>query len=132
MNYDSRTVNSDSSPAGARRIAALADTRSAILAAARELVAEGGWQNAQIALIAARARVATGSVYRYFASKADLYAEVLATVSQREIDVVRQTLAVRGPAADRLTAAIRVFVIRALQGKRLAYALIAEPCEPEI
>jgi hypothetical protein len=36
-------------------------------------VAEEGWQGAQIALIAARAKVATGSVYRHFTSKADSY-----------------------------------------------------------
>jgi hypothetical protein len=34
--------------------------------------------------------------------------------------------------ADKLTAAIRTFANRALRGRRLAYALIAEPVDPEV
>jgi AcrR family transcriptional regulator len=107
-------------------------TKTRILDAAREAVAQHGWQEAQIAVIAGRAGVATGSVYRYFDSKADLYAQVLARVSQREIDVVAAIVDAEGSAAQRLIDAIYAFSLRALQGRRLAYALIAEPCELEI
>ena len=44
--------------------------------------------------VAARAGVATGSVYRHFPSKGDLFAEVFRRASQRELDVTR-------PMADR-------------------------------
>jgi len=37
-----------------------------------------------------------------------------------------------GPAAARLGEAITTFMKRAPQRRRLAYALIAEPCEPEL
>lgn len=95
-------------------------------------MALNGWQEAQIAFIATRAGVATGSVYRYFDSKADLYAQVLALVSQREIDVVAAIIDSHGSASQRLIDAIYAFSLRALRDRRLAYALIAEPCEPEI
>jgi AcrR family transcriptional regulator len=119
-------------PAAARRLQALEDTRDRILAAAREVVAAEGWQGAQVALIAARAKVATGSVYRHFASKADLYTRVLSTGSQREVEILRGIAERPGPAAERLSTMITTFVRRAMKSPRLAYALIAEPCEPEI
>jgi AcrR family transcriptional regulator len=119
-------------PAAAARVLHFEATRDRLLRSARDAVAQQGWQGAHIALIAARAGVATGSVYRYFASKADLYAQVLGRVSQREVDLVAAVADAQGPAADRLAQAIRLFMTRALQGRRLAYALIAEPCEPEI
>ena len=62
--------------------ARLQDKRSRILEAARVLVSEGGWQEAQVASVAAAAGIATGTVYRYFPSKAELFAEVLSLVSQ--------------------------------------------------
>jgi len=68
--------------------ARLADNRQRILDAARVLVSEGGWAEAQVSHVASAAGVATGSVYRYFPSKADLFVEVLSVVSQREVDVL--------------------------------------------
>ena len=106
--------------------------RARILEAARHAVARSGWRDAQIALIAHRADVATGSVYRHFDSKAELYAEVLAMVSAREIAVVAAIVDSGGPAAQRLVDAIYMFCLRAMRARQLAYALIAEPCEPEI
>lgn len=103
-----------------------------ILAAARALVADGGWPDAQIALVAHRAGVATGSVYRHFDSKADLYAQVLAAVSEREVAVVAAIVDSGGDPRQRLVDAIFAFSLRAMRGRRLAYALIAEPCDAEI
>ena len=103
-----------------------------IVQAATDIVAEHGWQGAQMALIAARAGVATGSMYRHFTSKADLFAQVLAVVSQREVDVVDEIGRGTGPAPARLREAVTAFMKRALKRRRLAYALIAEPCEPGI
>jgi len=112
--------------------ARLEDTRERILKAARSLVSEGGWQQAQVASVANVAGIATGTVYRYFASKAELFAEVLSMVSQREVDVIMAIVSSEGDATTRLHAAVKTFVKRALRNPRLAYALIAEPCEPEI
>jgi len=110
----------------------LEDNRARILAAARELVAEGGWRHARIATVAGKAGVATGTVYRYFPSKAELFAEVLSNVSRRERDVVAAIVDGDGAPAVRLKGAVEAFAKRALRGRRLAYAMIAEPCEPEI
>ena len=118
------------SPPGRARVVALQSVQARLIEAARSLVAEQGWQGAQVALIAARAGVATGSVYRHFHSKADLFAHVLADVSAREIANVERITAGRGPAERRLHQAVTSFMQRALAGRRLAYALIAEPCEP--
>ncbi len=112
--------------------ARLLDNRARILAAAREQVSEGGWDEAQIASIAAAAEMATGTVYRYFASKAALFAEVLSRVSQRELEVLSSIASTDAPPPERLHAAVATFVRRAMQKPRLAYALIAEPCEKAI
>lgn len=112
--------------------AKLADNRAQILQAARRLVSEGGWPEAQMAAIAATANLATGTIYRYFPSKAELFAEVLASVSQREVDIIQGIAESGGQAKQRLADAVAAFTSRALRGRRLAYALIAEPCEPEI
>jgi AcrR family transcriptional regulator len=110
----------------------LEDNRARILKASRDLVAEDGWRHAQVAAVAAKAGLATGTVYRYFPSKAELFAEVLADVSRRERDVVTAIVDSEGSPAARLKDAVKAFTTRALRGHRLAYAMIAEPCEPEI
>ncbi|MEO7335685.1 MAG: TetR/AcrR family transcriptional regulator [Caldimonas sp.] len=119
-------------PASRRAPIDEAGPRERILGAARELVAESGWQQARIALIAHRAGVATGSVYRHFDSRAHLYAQVLEVVSEREVAVIRAIVDSGGPASQRLVDAVFMFSLRALRGPRLAYALIAEPCDVEI
>lgn len=110
----------------------LADRRKHILAAARALVSEGGWPEARISHVAAAAGLATGTVYRYFPSKVDLFVEVLSTVSQREVDVLQTIADSHAPAPERLQQAVAAFVERAMRNRRLAYALIAEPCERAI
>lgn len=112
--------------------ARLQDNRSRILEAARTLVSEGGWREAQVASVAAAAGFATGTVYRYFPSKAELFAEVLSRVSQREVDVLTAVAEEDVAASTRLHDAVATFVKRAMRNPRLAYALIAEPCDKEI
>jgi AcrR family transcriptional regulator len=110
----------------------LADKRARILAAARDLVADGGWAAAQVDHVAARAGVATGTVYRHWSSKAELCAEIVETVSAREVGIVKAVADADGTPVEKLEAAIRTFASRALRGRRLAYALIAEPVDPEV
>jgi AcrR family transcriptional regulator len=112
--------------------ARLADKRTRILEAARQLVAEGGWADTQVASVAAAAGLATGTVYRYFASKAELFAEVLARVSEREVEVMGEIARSAASPREGLHSAVGTFVKRAMRNRRLAYALIAEPCEHEI
>ena len=108
-------------------------TRERIVRAAHALIARGGYREAQVTAVAAGAGVATGSVYRHFASKAELFAEVFRRASQREVDATRAAAASAGGAASqRLTAAIETFARRALRGRRLAWALLAEPVDPAV
>jgi AcrR family transcriptional regulator len=107
----------------ARRVAA----RERIAAAAQELIAHGGYREASIAAVATRAGVATGTVYRHFPSKAELFAEVFRRASQREVDAVAAATATGGVAAG-----VETFARRALRGRRLAWALLAEPVDPAV
>ncbi|QIL72085.1 TetR/AcrR family transcriptional regulator [Diaphorobacter sp. HDW4B] len=112
--------------------AKLQDNKTRILKAARALVSEGGWQEAQIANVATTAGIATGTVYRYFPSKAELFADVLSRVSQREVDVLTDIAASDASTQERIHSMVTTFVIRAMRNPRLAYALIAEPCDKAI
>jgi AcrR family transcriptional regulator len=114
----------------ARRAAA----RERIVGAAHALIARGGYREAAVAAVAAGAGVATGTVYRHFPSKAELFAEVFRRASQREVDATRAAAAVdaHARAADRLAAAVDAFARRALRGRRLAWALLAEPVDPAV
>ena len=72
-----------------RTRARLAAARERIVDAALDQLAEGGYASASVATVARRAGVATGTVYRHFPSKADLFAEVFRRAAQREVDVLR-------------------------------------------
>ncbi len=110
-----------------------AETRKRITIAARELIAEGGYVAAPVAAVADRAGVAVGTVYRYFPSKSDLFAEVFREASQHEVDAMHDAIeSSPGPAADRMATGIEAFARRALRGRRLAWALLAEPVDPAV
>jgi AcrR family transcriptional regulator len=110
----------------------LADKRVRILDAARRLIGRSGFRETAMETVAAEAGVATGTVYRYFPSKAALFVEVVSRVSEREVGVVASIAARSEPARARLEAAVRAFADRALRAPRLAYALIVEPSDPEV
>jgi AcrR family transcriptional regulator len=95
-------------------------------------VAQGGFREAQIAAVASAAGLSTGSIYRYFPSKADLFVELLTEAAKHEVEVLRAAASGPGTAADRLRATVESFVRRAFEGPWLAYAFIAEPAEPEV
>jgi AcrR family transcriptional regulator len=73
-------------------------------------------------------------VYRHFPSKSDLFAEVFREASQREVDAMREAAAGldNGAAGDRIAAGTEAFARRALAGRRLAWALLAEPVDPAV
>ncbi|MEP6954389.1 MAG: TetR/AcrR family transcriptional regulator [Solirubrobacteraceae bacterium] len=116
-----------------RTEASRAAARERIVHAAHGLIAEGGYRAAAVAAVAGRAEVATGTLYRHFPSKSELFAEVFRRASQREVDATRAAAAAAGPAAAaRLAAAVDTFARRALSGRRLAWALLAEPVDPAV
>jgi AcrR family transcriptional regulator len=110
----------------------LAARRAAILAAAGQAAAEGGMAAVQIAPVAARAGIAAGTVYRYFPAKTDLVAALVAAFSARELVALESAAKAAPGPLSALAAAITTFAARALASRRLAFALIAEPVEPEV
>ena len=110
-----------------------AKTRERIVTSARELIAEGGYLAAQVAPVAERAEVAVGTVYRHFPSKSDLFAEVFREASQHEVDAMAAAVhESSGSASERIAAGVEVFARRARAGRRLAWALLAEPVDPAV
>jgi AcrR family transcriptional regulator len=115
-----------------RTRARLAAARERIVEAALVQLAEGGYASASIVAVARRAGVATGSVYRHFPSKGDMFAEVFRRAAQREVDVLRTMTDRSEPVTHRLAAWVEAFVRRALAEPVRAYALIAEPVDPAV
>ena len=110
----------------------LAARHEAILAAACDAAAAGGMAAVQIAPVAERAGVASGTVYRYFPSKTELVAALVAALSAREIAALAAAARAAPGPLSALAAAITTFAARALAERRLAVALLAEPVEPEV
>jgi AcrR family transcriptional regulator len=110
-----------------------AEARERIVAAALDQLAEGGYASATMQGIAARAGVATGTVYRHFPSKAELFAEVFRRASSREMAIFEQATEDDGrSASERVAAATEAFARRAMAAPTRAYALIAEPVDPAV
>ncbi|GAA1979702.1 TetR/AcrR family transcriptional regulator [Amycolatopsis minnesotensis] len=110
----------------------LDEQRAAILDAAAELLAESGYAGCSMAAVAAKAGVATGSVYQHFPGKADLVVELFRRVVTREVDAVAAAADRPGTASERVLAVVNTFAGRALKAPRLAYALLAEPVDAPI
>ncbi|MFC8507573.1 TetR/AcrR family transcriptional regulator [Streptomyces sp. NPDC057411] len=108
--------------------------RTAVVEAGLGLLSEHGYAGCTMAAVAARAGIATGSVYRHFPSKAALSVELFRTVVGREVAAVSGAANLRAhrTAADRVVAVIETFATRALKAPRLAYALLAEPVDPAV
>ncbi len=109
-----------------------ASTRERLLLAARELIEEGGYAAASVVAITARAGLASGTLYRHFDSKEELFAELFRSVCDHELEAMHAAAnreLDRGHAA-RLERVLLTFAERALRRPRLAWALIAEPVDP--
>lgn len=106
--------------------------RQRLLDAAESLVAAEGFRGAAVARVAELAEVATGTVYRHFASKGDLFSEVFQRATAREVARVDEALHEPGGAIERLDRALKVFAARALRAPTMAWALIAEPVDPQV
>ena len=107
--------------------------RARLAQAAHDQVAEAGYASADVKTVAARAGVATGTVYRHFESKSALFAEVFRDAAQRELDVVAAVAAWPDrTVAERIAAGAEAFARRALTAPVLAYALLVEPVDPAV
>ncbi len=115
-----------------RVVRRLAAREQAILEAARALAVEHGMAAVQIAAVAERAGIAAGTVYRYFPSKNDLIADLIAGLAAREIEAMRQAAEAAPGPLSALAASIATFAARALRQRKLAWAAIAEPVDADI
>ncbi len=105
-------------------------TRARLLAAAIELLEEGGYAAASVAAITARSGVAAGALYRHFPSKAELFVHVFRAAAERELTALREAAATSGGTAAKLDAVVREFAGRVLGSRRAAWALVYEPVDP--
>lgn len=106
--------------------------REHILACALQQVVEGGFAALSMNSLARDAGIATGTLYRHFAGKGALASEVFARATSIELETLRAQFAGDGSAEKRLRRGIGQFAARAWHSRQLAYALIAEPVEPEV
>nr|WP_294977435.1 TetR family transcriptional regulator [uncultured Pseudomonas sp.] len=108
------------------------EERERILSLALARVADGGFAALTMQTLAEDAGIATGSLYRHFRGKGELAAEVFSRASQHEVDALADMLEAPGSAAERLQLGLRKFASRAWGSRQMAFALIAEPVDPEV
>ncbi len=110
----------------------LAARHASLIAAARALAAEHGMDAVQIVPVADRAQIAAGTVYRYFASKGALVEALVADVATSELSAMRSAAAAAPGPLSALAAAMITFAGRAVQQRRLTWAVLSEPVDAEI
>lgn len=106
--------------------------RESILQSARELIAEGGFKDAQVQAIADKSGVSSGLVYRYFENKNQILIEVLSRAITGEVDILNNIAQTDLRAKQKLHKAVTTFVKRALNSPQLSYSLMFEPVDPTI
>ena len=67
-----------------------ADKREEVMQAALELIAEHGFHGAPMAMVAEKARVGAGTIYRYFDSKDKLIAEIFDELERKVVEYLLQ------------------------------------------
>jgi TetR/AcrR family fatty acid metabolism transcriptional regulator len=98
LRLNRRGSNAEVSGTGEGRAAAGADKYQRILEAAVEVIAEHGYFNSPVSLIAARAGVADGTIYLYFKSKDEVLRTAIDTTFARFYERVEEEFkVVTGP-----------------------------------
>ncbi|GAB3886301.1 hypothetical protein GCM10029964_050370 [Kibdelosporangium lantanae] len=98
------------------KVQARMDTqRAAIRKAAVDLLSEQGYAGCSMAAVAARAGVATGSVYKHFPSKTELVVELFRYVVTHEVEAVSQAAEQPGDLVARVVSVVETFTSRALK-----------------
>ncbi|HZC16670.1 MAG TPA: TetR/AcrR family transcriptional regulator, partial [Caulobacteraceae bacterium] len=101
-------------------------TRERVLAAARDLFDEVGYEEATIRMVAKRAEVSVGSVFTTFAGKAELLSQVMVDrVEALQSELEQVTPHLRGPTVDRLRSIMAVHYGFETRRLRLFVAYVA-------
>lgn len=103
--------------------------RQSILQSARDLIAIGGFKEAQVQAIAEKSGVSSGLVYRYFENKHQILIEVLSNAITHEIDILNTIAKSELGSVEKLHKAVKTFVKRALNSPQLSYSLMFEPID---
>jgi AcrR family transcriptional regulator len=97
------------------------DKREEIMQAALELIAEQGFHGAPMAMIAGRAGVGAGTIYRYFESKGVLIDGIFSDLERKVVEYLQQGYSLNRPLRDRFiylsTMIIRYFMANAVHFK---------------
>lgn len=107
----------------------MAQNRQSILTSARELIAQGGFKDAQIQAIAEKSGVSSGLVYRYFENKNQILVEVLSHAISVEVEILNAIAKTELSSTEKLNKAVMTFVKRALNSPQLSYSLMFEPID---
>ena len=86
------------------------EMRTRILGGAHRAMLAGGYRGTTMPAIAAEADVSVGLLYRYFASKEELYLAMCEAVTQAQLDELAAHLGSIPDPRERLAAAVRHFV----------------------
>ena len=101
-------------------------TRARVLAAARDLFDEIGYEETTIRMVAQRAEVSVGSVFTTFAGKAELLSQVMGDrVEALQAELEQVTPHLRGPTVDRLRSIMAVHYGFETRKLRLFVAYVA-------
>jgi AcrR family transcriptional regulator len=108
-----------------RRSLAKQQTRLSLLAAAKTLISERGYDAATLRDVAALARVSTGAVFANFNDKADLFNEVIIADLAVMLDQMRSLASVEEAPRDGLVRLLMVGYAARLDGLSLIQAQLA-------
>jgi AcrR family transcriptional regulator len=86
------------------------EMRQRILEGAHHAMLSGGYRGTTMPAIAAEAGVSVGLLYRYFASKAELYLAMCEGVTQEQLDELAALMASIADPRERLAAAVHHYV----------------------
>lgn len=105
--------------------------RASVMTAALALATEGGYDAVQMRDVAARAQVALGTIYRYFASKDHLLAECLLESWRATERRLEERPLVGATAAERVTDLVDRFMRGVERSPALAAALVTASSSPD-
>lgn len=93
-----------------RSAAHAAEMRQRILDGAHRAMLAGGYRGTTMPAIAAESDVSVGLLYRYFASKEELYLAMCESVTQAHLDDLAVQMSQMADPRERLDGAVRLFV----------------------
>ena len=100
------------------------ETRERILATARSLFAERGFEPTTIRAIAESAGVSPGAVIGHFNSKISLLMEITREVNRQQLSLVRKTLPPEGDLLSRVMHMLRIYAAFDLENPSLAAVVL--------